>query len=63
MVEELGMETGNSYNVALFIFFVPYILFEDMHEANEKELLIARLATDVADAKMNLHGIPRRSVL
>lgn len=28
MVEELDMEEGNSYNVALFIFFVPYILFE-----------------------------------
>jgi hypothetical protein len=34
-VEELGMETGNSYNVALFIFFVPYILFEGKHETNE----------------------------
>ena len=28
MTEELDMETGNSYNIALFIFFVPYILFE-----------------------------------
>ena len=28
MIEELGMTEGNLYNVALFIFFVPYILFE-----------------------------------
>jgi hypothetical protein len=28
MVDELGMTEGNSYNIALFIFFVPYILFE-----------------------------------
>lgn len=28
MTEELGMDTGNAYNIALFIFFVPYILFE-----------------------------------
>lgn len=29
------METGNSYNVALFIFFVPYILFEGKDATNE----------------------------
>lgn len=27
MVEDLNM-TGHDYNVALFVFFVPYILFE-----------------------------------
>jgi hypothetical protein len=27
MVEDLNM-TGHDYNIALFIFFVPYILFE-----------------------------------
>ncbi|KAK5172990.1 uncharacterized protein LTR77_003112 [Saxophila tyrrhenica] len=28
MTADLDMEEGNSYNIALFIFFVPYILFE-----------------------------------
>jgi hypothetical protein len=32
------METGNSYNVALFISFVPYILFEGKRETNENAL-------------------------
>lgn len=27
MVEDLNM-TGHDYNVALFVFFIPYILFE-----------------------------------
>lgn len=27
MVEDLNM-TGHDYNIALFIFFIPYILFE-----------------------------------
>lgn len=27
MIEDLNM-TGHDYNVALFVFFIPYILFE-----------------------------------
>lgn len=27
MIEDLNM-TGHDYNIALFVFFIPYILFE-----------------------------------